>query len=78
MHFPLFLLFVKNCGKFFTAIIHIPHCTAQMMDSERAGMLLASVLIYLRLMQNYFVWFLAFSALGLSRYHNFSIRYQYQ
>ncbi len=22
---------------FFTAIIHIPHCTAQMMDSERAG-----------------------------------------
>ncbi len=22
---------------FFTAFIHIPHCTAQMMDSERAG-----------------------------------------
>ncbi len=22
---------------FFTAIIYIPHCTAQMMDSERAG-----------------------------------------
>ncbi len=28
MQFPLFLLFAKNCGQFFTAIIHIPHCTA--------------------------------------------------
>ncbi len=43
---------------FFTAIIHIPHCTAQMMDSERAGVLLAAVLIYFRLMQNTFVWLL--------------------
>ncbi len=53
---PLFLLSAKNCGSFFTAIIHIPHSPAQMMDSERAGVLLAAVLIYLRLMQNTFVW----------------------
>ncbi len=41
---------------FFTAIIHIPHCTAQMIESERTGVLLAAVFIYLRLMQNTFVW----------------------
>ncbi len=33
----IILIFAKNCGYFFTAIIHIPHCTAQIMDSERAG-----------------------------------------
>ncbi len=44
MQFPLF---TKNCGSFFfTAIIQTPHRTAEMMDSERAGVLLASVLIY--------------------------------
>ncbi len=40
---------------FFTAIIHITNYTAQMMDSERSGVLLAAVLIYLRLMHNDFV-----------------------
>ncbi len=40
----------KDLWLFFTAIIHIPHCTAQMMDSERAGVLLAAVLIHLRLL----------------------------
>ncbi len=44
MQFPLFLLFARNSGYFFTAMIHIPHCTAQMMDSERAGVLLAAVI----------------------------------
>ncbi len=46
-----------NCGYFFTAIIHItlPHCTAQMMDSERVGVLLDADLICL--MQNAFVEF---------------------
>ncbi len=34
----------------------LPHCTAQMMDSERAGVLLAAVFIYFRLMQNTYVW----------------------
>ncbi len=53
MQFPLLLLLLaKNCGKPFTAIIHIPHCTAQMMDSERAGVLLATIYIYLRLMHS--------------------------
>ncbi len=56
MQFPLFLLFAKNCGYFLLPFIHIPHWTAQMMDSERAGVLLAAVLIYLRLMHNDFVW----------------------
>ncbi len=41
---------------FFTAIIHIPHCTAQIMHSEIAGVLLAAVIMYLRLMQNIFLW----------------------
>ncbi len=53
-HYSYYLL--RIVVNFFTAIIHIPHCTAQMMDSERAGVLLAAVLIYLRLMQNTFVW----------------------
>ncbi len=52
----IILIICLNCGYFFTAIIHIPHCTAQMMDSERAGVLLAAVIIYFRLMQNIFVW----------------------
>ncbi len=53
MQFTLFLLL----WLFFTAIIHIPHCTAQMMDSERAEwVLLGALLIYLRLMHNDFVW----------------------
>ncbi len=41
---------------FLLPFIHISHWTAQMMDSERAGVLLAAVLIYLRLMHNDFVW----------------------
>ncbi len=56
MQFPLLVLFAKNCGYFYFFIIHIPHCTAQLMDSERVGVLLAAVLIYLLLMQNTFVW----------------------
>ncbi len=40
----------------FTAVIRIPHFTALMMDSERAGVLLAVILIYLHLMHNDFVW----------------------
>ncbi len=40
---------------FFTAIIHMPHRTAQMIDSEEQVCLLADVLIYLRLMHNDFV-----------------------
>ncbi len=46
-----FILFAKNCGYCFTAFIHKPHCTAQMMDSERAG-----VFTGLRLMHNDLVW----------------------
>ncbi len=53
MQFPLF---AKNCGKkTIIAIIHIPHCTAQMTDSERADVFTATVLIYLHLIHNDFV-----------------------
>ncbi len=56
MQFTLFILFAKSCGKVFTVIIYISHWIAQMTDSERAGVLLAAVLIYLCLMHYDFVW----------------------
>ncbi len=56
MQFTLFILFAKSCGKVFTVIIHISHWIAQTMNSERAGVLLAAVLIYLCLMRYDFVW----------------------
>ncbi len=43
---------------FLLPLFPIPHCTAQMIDSERAGVLLAAVLIIFCLIQNTFVWLL--------------------
>ncbi len=52
----LLLPFTCNFHYSYYLLRILVNCTAQMMDSERAGVLLAAVLIDLRLMHNDFVW----------------------
>ncbi len=52
----LLLPFTCNFHYSYYLLRILVNCTAQMMDSERAGALLAAILIDLRLMHNDFVW----------------------
>lgn len=53
---PVYMQYLCVFLFFFTAILHINQCIAQMMNSYTVGVVLATVLIHLRQMQNPFLW----------------------